>query len=232
MVPARSRRPARLEQDYAALEVVVCDEASGDGTASSRAEQPDPRIRRQRHPVQIGGNAGFDACPERARGSLSCPGSSGHVAVSVRDWTRAVIDAEEDEEGGGCLVCGWHRRCVCCRRRSLRRRSLGALARRRGRCTVQARRPGRIGAEPVRPITGRGPAQPDQARVPPRATGPRYGAPARTPEPGSPDPDLALPDGSTFRHREAGPPIDEGASISHAEHAVLRLGSERHLPSQ
>lgn len=57
-----------LDQDYPVLEIIVCDNASEDGTAEFMAEQRDPRLRYHRHPANIGPNANFNACLERAQG--------------------------------------------------------------------------------------------------------------------------------------------------------------------
>lgn len=57
-----------LAQTYGNLEVVVCDNASTDGTESFMTTQTDERLRYIRHPVNIGANANFEACLEHARG--------------------------------------------------------------------------------------------------------------------------------------------------------------------
>lgn len=58
-----------LAQTYPNLEVVVCDNASEDGTDAFMAAQSDPRLRYHRHQRNIGANANFNACLERARGT-------------------------------------------------------------------------------------------------------------------------------------------------------------------
>lgn len=58
-----------LAQDYGELEVVVCDNASTDGTDEYVAQVRDPRLRYIRHPENIGANANFNSCLENARGA-------------------------------------------------------------------------------------------------------------------------------------------------------------------
>lgn len=58
-----------LDQDYGDLEVLVCDNASEDGTRAFMEEQGDPRLQYHRHETNIGPNANFNACLELARGS-------------------------------------------------------------------------------------------------------------------------------------------------------------------
>lgn len=58
-----------LAQTYPYVEVVVCDNASTDGTAAYVREQRDDRLRYLRHPANIGPNANFNACLEQARGT-------------------------------------------------------------------------------------------------------------------------------------------------------------------
>lgn len=58
-----------LDQTYRNLEVVVCDNASTDGTEALMRAQTDARLRYVRHPANIGANANFNACLEHARGS-------------------------------------------------------------------------------------------------------------------------------------------------------------------
>ena len=58
-----------LAQTYPQVEVVVCDNASTDGTEAFMATQRDERLRYVRHPSNIGPNANFNACLERARGT-------------------------------------------------------------------------------------------------------------------------------------------------------------------
>jgi glycosyltransferase involved in cell wall biosynthesis len=57
-----------LAQTYPDLEVVVCDNASEDGTEAYMASRRDPRLRYHRHPTNIGANANFNACLDMARG--------------------------------------------------------------------------------------------------------------------------------------------------------------------
>ena len=58
-----------LAQTYPRLEVVVCDNASEDGTHAFMAERRDPRVRYHRHPANIGANANFNACLDLATGA-------------------------------------------------------------------------------------------------------------------------------------------------------------------
>jgi len=58
-----------LAQAYPRLEIVVCDNASDDGTDAFMADQRDPRLRYHRHASNIGANANFNACLELARGT-------------------------------------------------------------------------------------------------------------------------------------------------------------------
>jgi glycosyltransferase involved in cell wall biosynthesis len=58
-----------LAQDYPRLEIVVCDNASTDGTEAFMRGQTDPRIRYVRHPKNVGPNANFNACLTNARGT-------------------------------------------------------------------------------------------------------------------------------------------------------------------
>lgn len=60
---------AALAQEYPRLEVLVCDNASTDGTEAFMLAQTDPRIRYVRHPKNVGANANFNACLSNARGS-------------------------------------------------------------------------------------------------------------------------------------------------------------------
>jgi glycosyltransferase involved in cell wall biosynthesis len=57
-----------LEQTYPHVEVIVCDNASGDGTEGFMRSQHDERLRYHRHPTNIGANANFNACLNFARG--------------------------------------------------------------------------------------------------------------------------------------------------------------------
>jgi glycosyltransferase involved in cell wall biosynthesis len=57
-----------LDQDYPGLDVVVCDNASDDGTHAFMQDQHDPSLRYVRHPTNIGANANFNACLEHAQG--------------------------------------------------------------------------------------------------------------------------------------------------------------------
>lgn len=57
-----------LAQDYQELEVLVCDNASSDGTDEYVAGIDDPRLRYLRHEQNIGANANFNSCVDNARG--------------------------------------------------------------------------------------------------------------------------------------------------------------------
>ena len=57
-----------LAQDYPNLEVVVCDNASTDGTQEYMEAMTDPRLRYVRHAENIGANANFNSCLENADG--------------------------------------------------------------------------------------------------------------------------------------------------------------------
>lgn len=59
---------AAREQDYPNLEIVVCDNASTDGTEEFMNALADERIRYVRHPQNIGANPNYNACLEHARG--------------------------------------------------------------------------------------------------------------------------------------------------------------------
>ncbi len=57
-----------LAQDLDDFEVVVCDNASEDGTRAFMERQRDPRLRYHRHETNIGANGNFNACLDLARG--------------------------------------------------------------------------------------------------------------------------------------------------------------------
>jgi len=57
-----------LAQDYQDLEVLVCDNASTDGTDEYIASLSDERLRYVRHETNIGANANFNSCLENASG--------------------------------------------------------------------------------------------------------------------------------------------------------------------
>ena len=57
-----------LAQDYPHVELVVCDNASTDGTEAFMATQADERLRYHRHSHNVGANGNFNACLEQARG--------------------------------------------------------------------------------------------------------------------------------------------------------------------
>jgi glycosyltransferase involved in cell wall biosynthesis len=57
-----------LAQTMSDLEILVCDNASEDGTEAFMARQDDPRLRYHRHPTNIGANANFQSCLDLARG--------------------------------------------------------------------------------------------------------------------------------------------------------------------
>lgn len=65
-LPAALR--SALAQSYPALEVVVCDNASEDGTEALVRSYGDPRLHYHRHPANIGANANFNACLRLANG--------------------------------------------------------------------------------------------------------------------------------------------------------------------
>lgn len=96
-------------QGYPQLEIVVCDNASSDGTDAYMASIDDPRIRYVRHPENIGANANYNACLEHARGRYflllhdddridpdfieSCMAAVGDREVGVvRSGTRVIDD--------------------------------------------------------------------------------------------------------------------------------------------
>jgi len=66
-LPAALR--SALDQTYRNVEVVVCDNASEDGTQAFVEAIDDPRLRYVRHAVNIGANGNFNACLEAARGT-------------------------------------------------------------------------------------------------------------------------------------------------------------------
>jgi len=57
-----------LAQTYEPIEIVVCDNASTDGTEQLVGAIQDPRLHYHRHPENIGANANFNACLTLARG--------------------------------------------------------------------------------------------------------------------------------------------------------------------
>lgn len=57
-----------LAQDYENLEILVCDNASTDGTDAYIATLSDERLRYIRHETNIGANANFNSCLENATG--------------------------------------------------------------------------------------------------------------------------------------------------------------------
>ena len=59
-----------LAQDYPNLEVVVCNNASTDGTQEYMEAMTDPRLRYVRHAENIGANANFNSCLENAEGQF------------------------------------------------------------------------------------------------------------------------------------------------------------------
>ncbi|HEX7001759.1 MAG TPA: glycosyltransferase [Trueperaceae bacterium] len=59
-----------LAQDYENLEVVVCDNASTDGTDEYVSGLTDSRLRYVRHPENIGANANFNSCVDNAHGEF------------------------------------------------------------------------------------------------------------------------------------------------------------------
>jgi len=58
-----------LEQTYRDVQVVVCDNASEDGTRAFVEAIDNSRLRYVRHAVNIGANGNFNACLEAARGT-------------------------------------------------------------------------------------------------------------------------------------------------------------------
>ena len=125
-----------LAQTYPRLEVVVCDNASEDGTQAYMAERHDPRIRYHRHPVNIGANANFNACLDLATGAyflllhdddLLDPGFVARAVAAIGDRRPGValagvriIDGEggvnsevaspPDGLGGAGLFAAWFER--------------------------------------------------------------------------------------------------------------------------
>jgi glycosyltransferase involved in cell wall biosynthesis len=100
-----------LQQSLRDLEVVVCDDASTDGSADIVAElaASDDRVRLVRHPVNLGGTAAVRSCVRHARGKyfailesddLALPGRLGRQA----DWLDAHPDA--DAVFGGVQLIG------------------------------------------------------------------------------------------------------------------------------
>ena len=103
LVVADAIRSARA-QSYAALEIVVLDNASSDGTGDvvQRAAENDARVRYVRHPQDIGMAENFSACVSAARGSLVqilCaddalePGAVQALAGALASHPRAALAA-------------------------------------------------------------------------------------------------------------------------------------------
>lgn len=59
---------AALDQDYPNLEIVVCDNASTDGTEAYMNALDDARVRYVRHDQNVGANGNYNSCLEVARG--------------------------------------------------------------------------------------------------------------------------------------------------------------------
>ncbi len=104
-----------LAQTYPQVEVVVCDNASTDGTDAFMLAQSDSRLRYHRHGSNIGANGNFNACLELARGAYflllhdddvldptfverAVAASSGREPGVVLGGVR-LIDAEGNEAG-------------------------------------------------------------------------------------------------------------------------------------
>ncbi|MBA2665973.1 MAG: glycosyltransferase family 2 protein [Gemmatimonadaceae bacterium] len=64
----RAALASALAQTYRPLEIVVCDNASTDGTPDLVEEMADERVRYVRHDTNIGANANFAACLDEAQG--------------------------------------------------------------------------------------------------------------------------------------------------------------------
>lgn len=90
-----------LAQTYPNLEIVVCDNASEDGTDAYMARHTDPRLRYYRHERNIGANANFNACLERAKGAwfLLLPDDD----LLEPDFVAHAIDALGDGSAGVLL---------------------------------------------------------------------------------------------------------------------------------
>lgn len=60
-----------LEQDFRDLELIICDNASTDGTAAicTSFAEADPRVRHIRNPRNLGAARNYDLCFEHARGT-------------------------------------------------------------------------------------------------------------------------------------------------------------------
>lgn len=112
-----------MAQDYSNLEILVCDNASTDGTDAYMATLEDPRIRYIRHAENVGANGNFNSCLENATGEYflllhdddvlepgfvsSCvdalpPGGVGVVRTGVRviDANGRIMSETPANEGG------------------------------------------------------------------------------------------------------------------------------------
>ena len=89
-----------LDQSYPNLEVLVCDNASEDGTEAYMARQRDARLRYHRHPTNIGAHANFNACVDLAHGEyflllhdddLLEPGFVAQAMAAIGDERPGVV---------------------------------------------------------------------------------------------------------------------------------------------
>lgn len=95
-----------LAQSYRRIEVVVCDNASDDGTDAFMATQDDPRLRYHRNATNIGANANFNACLDRARGDyfLLLPDDDLLEPTFVERAVAAIGDGRAGVALGGIQV--------------------------------------------------------------------------------------------------------------------------------
>lgn len=91
-----------LAQTSPDVEVLVCDNASEDGTDAFMATQDDPRLRYHRHPENIGANANFNSALAMARGRYFLMLSDDDLVDP--DLVACVAEALAGEETGVLLT--------------------------------------------------------------------------------------------------------------------------------